>query len=95
LQLFQECQDAHRENWVLLHLGQVYTQLKRPLFALAFYEAVLNQEMDNSPQTHSEQLLMNALYLIRQLCEAIYPGQKAIACYEHILQSYRSKSRPY
>lgn len=85
LDLYQGWQDSLNEDHVLLHLGQVYSDRQQYLFALACYEAVLDDVLEQPQEQPMLDLLCSVLSLIAQLCKATNQPNGA-AQYEYVVE---------
>lgn len=86
--LYHRLADTSAEATVLNDLGQVYTQQKTLMFALATYEAALDCCLELSAETTSA-LTAEVLQHIGQLYESMGYGEFAFAPYRDALETYR------
>lgn len=93
LTLYTSLHNKSRENSLLLTLGQTYAQQKQYMFALACYEALLDNLFAPLGQAAIQQLLPMTLNSMRQLCEEIYAAG-AIAAYQAVLKQHAAPQHP-
>lgn len=84
---YQESKDVSGQGWVLIHLGQMYVQQGQYLFAVACYEAILDELLDRSFHSEPREILLMTLSLAMQLCTKVY-GAEAIHSYKTLIEKY-------
>ena len=88
LALYQRLQDPVNEDRVLLHLGQLYAQRQEFMFALACYESVLDNLLECTSQENTQDLMVDVLSLIKQLCEETHCTELAIVPQQDDIDRY-------
>lgn len=87
LAAYTALQDALNEDRVLLHLGQLYGRRRQFMFALACYEAVLDNMLRQPLSEAVQDLLFKVIGLMIQLCEETRTADRP-ALYQYLFSRY-------
>ena len=93
LTLYNVLGDTVHENRVVLHLGLLYNQRREFMFALACYESVLDDLLE-CPLQATQELVLNVLSLILQLCEETGQATLEKMPYQKLVDYYSAGGYP-